>query len=140
MYQAIAVQNGTFHTIEGDPGVAKVAERNFTKSEITCIVPHVGGFDERLPEVLDHIDRVDYGFVDGNHTYDATIRYFKYLCELAGPDTVLVFDDIRWSEEMLEAWTEIANDSRVTTSIDLFRKGIVSFGSEETKQYFCLRY
>ena len=42
-------------------------------------------------------------------------------------DSVVILDDIHWSDEMHQAWETIKKDPAVTLSIDLFFKGIVFF-------------
>ena len=84
--------------------------------------------------------KLDFAFIDGNHTYEATIANFNTLLSIAHNDTVFVFDDIHWSAGMQKAWDEIAGHERVTVSIDLFRIGIVFLKKELSKQKFVIRY
>lgn len=83
-----------------------------------------GDFDEVLSEVLDRLDHVDMAFLDGNHRYDATLRYFEMIRpRMSGG--VMVLDDIRWSEGMLQAWNEVIAHPSAETVVDLGRTGIV---------------
>jgi hypothetical protein len=55
--------------------------------------------------------------------------------------SILVFDDIHWSEEMEQAWNEISGHKAVTLSIDLFFIGIVFFRKEfAQKQQVSIRF
>jgi predicted O-methyltransferase YrrM len=104
-----------------------------------------GNFDVRLPELLQSLSKegkqLDFVFIDGNHRKEPTVRYFEQLLPLLQEESVLVFDDIHWSEQMEEAWEEIKKSPAVTLSIDLFFIGIVYFRKEnKVKQDFTIRF
>ncbi len=85
--------------------------------------------------------KFDFVYLDGNHTYEATIKYFNLLLKHTQPNSVLIFDDIYWSPGMTKAWEEIKGHSSVTLSIDLFKMGLIFFRKEnKQKEEFCLRY
>ncbi|PJC61367.1 MAG: SAM-dependent methyltransferase, partial [Flavobacteriales bacterium CG_4_9_14_0_2_um_filter_32_27] len=79
-------------------------------------------------------------FFDGNHTKNATLTYFNWCLEKANEQSVFVFDDIYWSEEMKCAWKEIKAHPKVTTTIDLFFLGIIFFNPDLSKEDFVLRF
>lgn len=79
-------------------------------------------------------------FIDGNHRYEPTMRYYQYFSSIAVENTVLIFDDIRWSGEMEKCWKRIKSDVKVTISIDLFFMGIVFFKPGITKQDFIINF
>lgn len=59
------------------------------------------------------LDRVaasgfDVAFVDGDHTYDATIWLVERLIACARPGAVVVLDDINHSPQMRAAWAELS--------------------------------
>jgi predicted O-methyltransferase YrrM len=137
MYQAAAT-NSTVLTIEGCPETAVIAQKNFNEIGFENIEQYVGNFDELMPDILARNPDVNYCFVDGNHTYDATIRYFNLLLSYAGDDMIMVFDDIHWSEGMEKAWSEIKRHEKVSLTIDLFFIGIVFFRAGIQKQDFVL--
>jgi hypothetical protein len=75
-------------------------------------------------------------FFDGNHKREPTLSYFSQCLAYAHSDSVFVFDDIHWSDEMEYAWEEIKNHPQVTITIDLFFLGLVFFRREQAKQNF----
>jgi predicted O-methyltransferase YrrM len=84
---------------------------------------------------------IDMAFVDGNHRYEPTVRYFKELLPAMHEYSILIFDDIHWSKEMEQAWEEIKQDESVTLSIDLFFIGLIFFRKEQKiKQHFVIRF
>lgn len=128
-------------TIEGAPSVASMAAANFRSLGLENIELITGGFDDRLPGVLDRMGRIDLAFVDGNHRKEPTLRYFNLLMDRASPSAVLIFDDIHWSREMEEAWAAIKQDPRVLLTVDLFFIGLVFLRKEfKVKQDFIIRF
>ncbi len=143
-YQAMgASQNNAinFITLEGSKQVAQQAENNFKALEINeKIKVGVGNFDVILNGYISKLPQLDYVFFDGNHRYQPTIHYFKQCLPLAHNDTLFVFDDIHWSDEMEQAWEEIKNHPQVTITVDLFFIGLVYFKQGQVKQHFQLRF
>jgi hypothetical protein len=79
-------------------------------------------------------------FLDGNHRYEPTVRYFRLCLKEAHNDTMFVFDDIHYTKEMETAWKIIVESPEVTASIDLFHQGWVFIKKELSKQHFILNY
>ena len=79
-------------------------------------------------------------FIDGNHKKDATLNYFQQCLQQMSSNSVLVFDDIHWSDGMEKAWIEIKQHPRVKVTIDLFQMGLVFFREELSKEDFILRF
>lgn len=140
LYQAKPSSKSKLITIEGCPETAQRAVYNFKKLGAENIELLVGNFDELLPKALKDLGEVDYVFFDGNHRKEATIRYFEQCLPFIHNNTLFVFDDIHWSEEMQEAWKYIQNSPQVTVTIDLFFLGLVFFRKEQKKQDFVLRF
>jgi len=61
------------------------------------------------------------------------------LKERATNNTILIFDDIYWSQEMTEAWREIYAQPEVTVSIDMYHWGLIFFRKEQRKEHFNIR-
>lgn len=136
LYMALAKRDAHLVTIEGCPNIyahAKKIVGRLVPEAVKCLN---GQFDHLLPDVLENLPRLDFAFVDGNHTKEATIEYFQLLLGKVHNDTVLVFDDIHWSKGMCEAWDYIVAHPQVTVSMDLFRFGLVFFRRECQKQHY----
>ena len=78
-------------------------------------------------------------YFDGNHSKQATLHYFELLITTISNETVWIFDDIHWSEEMSSAWEMIKKHPKVTVTIDTFQWGIVFFRKEQEKEHFVIR-
>lgn len=103
-------------------------------------VIHNANFETYLSTEITH-KTFDLVYIDGNHTCEATLKYFHTLLDHIGPNSVMIFDDIYWSAGMTRAWEEIKKHPSVTVTIDLFKLGLVFFRKEnKQKEDFCLRY
>ncbi len=140
LYMSTAFPEASIFTIEGCSTKSEQAAANFEAMKVSSIMQHIGRFDIVLPDVIKQAGKLDFAFVDGNHTYEGTIANFKSLLSIAHNDTVFVFDDIHWSAGMQKAWNEIADHERVTVSIDLFRMGLVFLRKELSRQKFVIRF
>lgn len=127
-------------TIEGCPETAKVAYRNFQELELDNVELRVGNFDTLLPEVIKQEPRLDFVYVDGNHRKEATLNYFNWCLPKVHEGSLLIFDDIYWSEGMKEAWEEIKHHPEVTVTVDLFWIGLVYFKKGQAKEHFKIKF
>ena len=135
-----ALPQSTIISIEGSGPVAAVANENFQKLGCKNIQVLEGNFDDVLKPLLDRIPLVDLAYIDGNHRYEPTIRYFHWFLEKSDEHTIMVFDDIHWSFEMEKAWEEIKAHPSVRYTIDIFFLGFVFFREEfKVKQHFLIR-
>ena len=139
VYLQNASPKAKVYSLEGSPETAAVALETFQKAGLTNIAEITGNFDDTLPGVIKELDQLDFVFVDGNHQRDATIKYFEWCLAKVHEDTMLIFDDIYWSEGMKEAWQEIKAHPRVTVTVDLFWIGLVFFKSGRTKEDFLIK-
>ena len=141
LYLAGAAPDARLITIEGSPSVVEKAAMIHQKSQLKNITILQGSFDKMLPNVITALRSDNFLlYVDGNHQKDATLRYFEWALEQAGENTVMVFDDIHWSEGMEEAWSVICSNKRVTLTIDMFFMGIVYFKKSYAPEHYKLRY
>ena len=136
LYLQKAAPEAKVYTLEGCPETADVGEEVFKKAGVNNIEQVTGNFDDTLPGVFEKLDRVDFVFVDGNHQKDATLQYFQWCLPKVHEDTLLIFDDIYWSDGMKEAWAAIKAHPQVTVTIDLFWIGLVYFRKGQAERGF----
>ena len=125
------------YTYEGCEAVAKIAKENWNvlgMNNISCLV---GPID--VEQLRGGFGYIDVAFVDANHTYEASMRYFDVLAQKVHEKSVVVMDDIHHSEEMERAWKEICADERVTSTIDLYQMGLVFFDKHYWKRNYRMR-
>jgi len=131
--------DATVTTFEGSPTIADIAALTFEFASRKNIHLVTGNIDTTLPAFLSRTRRVDFVFLDANHRYEPTVRYFEWLLKKVHEKSVLVIDDIHHSGEMERAWTEIKNHRLVYGSADLYRCGIVFFDPSLNKQHVILQ-
>lgn len=123
-------------TVEGNRKLLEIAQKTATKLNLSNIEFVCGDFDEVLPTLIKKIPDNTLVFVDGNHSYEATLRYYRML-KKALPNGIWIFDDIYWSAGMKKAWEEIARNENLV--LDIFQFGIV-IPSETSSGYYRFRY
>ena len=140
-YLAKANPSAKIISMEGAQAVAEVAKLSFKKLSLNNIEVVTGNFDETLPFVLSGNSSVDLAFIDGNHRYEPTIRYFNQILNSCNEYSIIILDDIHWSKEMEQAWYEIRQNESVTMTIDLFFIGLVFLRKDfKIKQHFSIRF
>lgn len=139
-YLSKACPEADIITIEGCPETAKVAYKNFMDLELENVELRVGNFDTLLPELIEQSGQLDFVYIDGNHRKDATLNYFNWCLPKVHEGSLLIFDDIYWSEGMKEAWEEIKRHPDVTVTIDLFWIGLVYFKKGQAKEHFKIKF
>ncbi len=127
-------------TVEACPETSKTAEHNFKRIGIDNIIPKVGNFDDIIGDLITP-GRFGLIYVDGNHTYEATLRYYDIINKAAdGGDCVAIFDDINWSRGMSKAWYEICQKPDTIVAIETMRMGIVFFNKKLTQKTYITRF
>lgn len=140
-YLASAKENAIVHTMEGSTEVAAIAKSNFESLGLKNIRIITGNFDDTLPAFVEEQERLDLVFVDGNHRLEPTLCYFEKILTKTTENSIIIFDDIHWSEEMEAAWATIQQHCSVTVTIDLFFIGLVFFRKEnKVKQHFSIKF
>ncbi len=135
-YLASAHPQARVWTLEGASAIAQRARNVWQALNIHSIQCVGGNMDETLRPVLNTMKRVDFVLMDGNHRYQPTLDYFHQLLPHLHSDSLVVLDDIHWSEEMQCAWRDIIAMPQVTTSVDFFHFGLLYFKAGRTKEHF----
>lgn len=140
MYLAMAHREAKLITVEGCANTAEIAQKNLDQHKLVNVEVKVGEFSRLLDKVLEPLPRLDFVFIDGDHRKESTLNYFEACLRKSHNNTILVFDDIHWSAGMEEAWRQITAHPQVTTTIDLFRLGIVFLKKELSRECFVIHY
>lgn len=140
-YLACGNEKALLHTCEGSNSIASIAKNIFNELGLNNIRIIEGDFADTLLPLLTKIGIIDFAFVDGNHRKEPTLAYFDMLLQNTAGKSILVFDDIHWSEEMEEAWEIIKQHPMVSITVDLFFIGIVFLNPDfKNKQHFTIRF
>ena len=127
-------------TFEGSPEVADIASLTLEFANAKNINIVRGNIDVTLPAFLQTVRKIDLAFLDANHRYKSTMKYFELILPKLKETSVLVLDDIHYSAEMEKAWMEISRHTVAYGSVDLFRCGIVFFDPSLNKQNVILQF
>lgn len=138
-YLAINNENTKIFTIEGCPNINAIAKNNLNNLGLKNIDFLKGEFSTTFHKLIKLSGKADLVYIDGNHTYEATINYFNFFKNNVNKSAILVFDDIHWTAEMEKAWDFIIGSNEVRISIDLFRMGIVFMDPNLKKEHFVIR-
>lgn len=139
LYLSSARKNARIITLEGCPQTAQLAQTHLERFEAKNIEIKTGPFEQTYIPALQALKSVDLLFIDGNHQEKATIEYFEKSLPFLHDQSIVVFDDIYWSEGMKKAWEKIKAHPKVTLSIDLYETGLVLFRQEQkSKEHFTL--
>lgn len=132
-------KDATIYTFEGSGSIAEVAESTFEFARSKNIELIKGNIDTTLPATLAHISNVDLAFLDANHQYEPTKRYFGWLLPKLHHQSLIIIDDIHGNAGMQAAWNELCKHPLVYTSLDLYRCGILFFDPSLNKQHVVLQ-
>lgn len=128
------------HTFEGSSTVAEIANLTFQFAAAKNITIVKGNIDSTLPSHLSLIKKIDFVFIDANHTYKATTNYFQKILQKIHDKSIVIVDDIHYAPEMERAWKEIRKNDLVYGSVDLYRCGILFFDPSLNKQHVILQF
>jgi predicted O-methyltransferase YrrM len=124
-------------TVEGCDQTLSKAYQQLDYWKLDGILPICSSFDDFLK--LPSIHSYDVVYLDGNHQGTATLHYIETLQHQTHNETLFIVDDIRWSEDMWNAWKSIVMDERFHVTIDLGRMGLFWRRTQQTKEHFTIR-
>ncbi len=113
-----------FVGIEGYADLAEIARRNVQQGKSDAEIVNAL-FDDALDEMLDAFaDGIDNARIDGHHEQIATIHYFQRLQPKLNAGALVFFDDIRWSQDMVDGWKALRADRGFAHAVDLGNIGV----------------
>jgi predicted O-methyltransferase YrrM len=121
-------------SIEGCPQTHDLSRQNLQRENIKLInktfYDHIKSLNHELFDLI---------FIDGHHDGEALKYYLQLLKKHTHNDTIIVLDDIRWSDSMLDAWKELIKEKDFHLSMDFFRMGILVKRQQQEKEHFILK-
>lgn len=127
-------------TFEGSDSIADIAEISFEFGSARNIELIRGNIDTTLYSNLSRMPKADLVFMDANHQYVPTKKYFEWLLMKIHHKSILILDDIHDNPGMERAWRELRQHDLVYVSIDLYRCGILFFDPSLNKQHVVLQF
>jgi predicted O-methyltransferase YrrM len=123
---------GQVISIEGCPNTAQVAKENIARMGLSAEIINTD-FNSFLTT---NEKIVDFVFIDGHHDGEALIHYLNLLSPYTHDETIILLDDIRWSNSMFNAWESLKASEQFHLTIDLFRTGMLMKRSHQQKEAF----
>ncbi len=122
-YMRSAQQKSLFTTVEAAEELSTIAQANF---KILCYTADFKTmtFDDFLFSHSKEIESCDFFYLDGDHSYAGTMRYFKTFWDAGPKEMLFVLDDINWSPDMRRAWEDIKTYADCYT-VDFYKMGLV---------------
>lgn len=130
--------NAEIITVEACPETAKIAQSNFQLVKATNIQLINQTFNDFIPQLKP--GKFDLIFIDGHHDGTALLNYVDALEPWMHDETMVILDDIRWSDSMLNAWNLLRVDTRFNVSIDFFRMGMLVKRPSQEKEHFFIKF
>lgn len=140
LYLAAGNPEADILTVEGNPQLASLAMENFRNYGSDRIRLVNKSFEEVIGQLAAKADTGTLVYIDGNHTCEATLRYYQAFTANKTKEMILIFDDINWSAGMMDAWKHIRKNLTQGVIIDLFHLGIVFCRNGLEKQEYRVRY
>lgn len=140
LYMHQANPEATLTTFEGSPSIADLAKNHFQSLGAKNVRLIEGNLDETLTLWLEEASAIDLVYMDANHRYEPTLRYFDQLLPKLHDLSMVVVDDIHWSQEMNEAWKALCQRPEVSLSLDLFEAGILFLDPKLQKEHYLLSF
>ena len=146
-YLAAADSRNSVVTYEGSEALIVQAREVWRRLKIENIQTVQGNIDETLLRAPARVNiigvgddaPIDIAYLDANHTYEATMRYYTHLASRAQAHSIYILDDIHHSEQMARAWREIGQREEVSTTMDFYHFGLVFFDKHYMKRHYKLR-
>lgn len=139
IYMSRGNMSSVINSVEGNASLIELARE--CAKEVSCnnINYHQMLFHDYLVSNLHHNTKYQLVFIDGDHQYESTLRYFNMLVGHV-PDGLIIIDDINWSCAMIKAWQKICNHPDSQLTINLYQFGLVFTGKHLTPGHFMIRY
>ena len=121
-------------SIEGCPETFNLAQKHLNAKPIEIINSTFYDYINNLND-----DKFDLIFIDGHHDGEALKYYLKLLDKHIHDNTLIVLDDIRWSNSMFACWNNLTSDKQYHLSMDFFKMGILIKRPQQQKEHFILK-
>jgi predicted O-methyltransferase YrrM len=125
-------------TIEGSKTLHDINSSSFSKFDLNQFRFINSTFESYFN--LDDSTLFDLIFIDGDHRSEALIENIEKSIKHSHNKTLIIIDDIRWSDDMFSTWEQIIKDKRFNLTMDLFRIGIIAKMPGKEKEHFVIKY
>lgn len=115
---------GQLYSFEPNTAWAEVARQNFQATSPRFTLTN-GTFEDHADAVLPATP-IGLAFIDAIHTGEFVRAQLEIVLRHSRPGTVILFDDLNFSDDMSSTWRELAEDRRFVNTLTLgARVGVV---------------
>jgi len=134
-----AARKSRIITLEGVPEIAAIAQENFNQYEAAHVALKIGRFADTLPQVIPDEKELALVFIDGHHSRKPTMEYLEMIVPALAERAVVVLDDIYYSRDMKQCWSELQQHPVFQVKMDFFRFGLLIKNADLSRESFRLR-
>jgi predicted O-methyltransferase YrrM len=109
-------QQGQLLTFDPNDVWANLAKDNLSKISQRYQLT-IGTFEENIEKVLPRGASIDLAFIDAIHTREFVMPQMEIVLKYSQPGTIIIFDDINFSQNMRDCWNDVAKDSRFSATV-----------------------
>ena len=125
-YLAAGAGHAGVTTIEGSPPKFRFAQSHTDVAGSGGLEFLLGSFDAYFDVLVENAPNRTLFFIDGDHRYVPTMQRISSILDKEElSETMVILDDIYWSDEMERAWKASCVLPGVDISLDLFHMGIL---------------
>lgn len=137
LHLKLGSKQGVLTTVEGCSETFDFAKEQLMQNsiDINCIHAKFDDFFSQLPPS----ECFDFVYIDGHHDGTALLHYIELLDRYTHNDTLILIDDIRWSDSMFKAWNKLIAKPDLRLSIDFYRMGLIAKRKQQEKEHFVLK-
>jgi predicted O-methyltransferase YrrM len=132
-------QDAKIDTVEGCAQTLKITQQEFPLHHNVKIDFNRSTFDTYLTKV-DKSKQYDFVFIDGDHRGKSVLNILDSLTPLIHDETIILLDDIRWTEDLQSMWEQLIITDRYHLNIDLFKMGVIVPRKHQATESFVIRY
>lgn len=125
LYMAMAAQHCEAITIDAHPQATQLARELCLAARADNISLVTSSFTNYLETIKEKSFGRLLVFLDGDHSFEATLCHFDLLLQLHYQSILIIIDDVDWSPGMMGAWRQLRIDYPHFRFRVFFRFGIV---------------
>lgn len=139
-YMAMSTSVLEVDTVESNLVLCDLSKSHMAELNCSNVMVHHVSIDNFLNQALVSKRRYDFVFMDANHTFESTVRYFSMCTEIVSEQAIIVLDDINWSPAMKNAWQHIRRTYQQYLFIENYQFGIVFIASSDVRGSYILDF
>lgn len=123
-------------TLEKNDEIALVAQEALKKRENRQIRIYPGLYEQSLPDALQELGEIDFLHISKALTTKELDALYHQCIPHMHDETIVMIGGIRDTSDKQKYWQQRCKDSQITTSVDLYRSGLIFFRPQLHKRMY----